>query len=188
VIILERKVLLALGDSITAGWPYDPEVSWVETIKVNSPHLKVINQGISGDTFADMLNRFKKDVSLYKPDYCIIMGGTNEAYLHISQNVLKNNFLMIIDELNKLKSYIIVGIPLPVDDIPMEEYLRDFRQWLNDYCQTNHYPVINFYKSMVDENKKIKSHFFLDGCHPNKEGYKILGQLALKRLQELKII
>lgn len=186
---VNKKTLVVLGDSITSGWPYEKEYSWVEYLKINSPKMNIYNAGISGDTFGDMLGRLEQDVLKYKPDYCIIMGGTNEAYQHIPQPVLKENFQKVVEKLAAINCQIIIGLPLPVDDRAMEAYLQDIRKWFADYCFNYKCKIIDFYSVMLNENKTgLNAKLFLDGCHPNKQGYLVMGQFAVYYLKELNLI
>ncbi|NLT96143.1 MAG: hypothetical protein GXW85_11575 [Clostridia bacterium] len=186
---MNKKTLVALGDSITSGWPYEQEFSWVNVLQQNLTNLCVLNKGVSGDTFKDMLNRFNKDVLIYKPEYCIVMGGANEAYQHIPQPVLKENFLEIIKKLKQIECNIIIGMPTPVEDEPLEKYLQEIREWYKDFSRQNHIPILDFYSLMLNKDtNKINGSLFIDGCHPNKIGYQLMGQYALKILGELNVI
>ncbi|MFZ7101883.1 MAG: GDSL-type esterase/lipase family protein [Peptococcaceae bacterium] len=184
---MKKEILITLGDSITAGWPYEQEFSWVNSLQENLINKCIMNKGVSGDTFGDMLLRFEKDVLSYEPEYCFVMGGANEAYQHIPQTVLRENFLKLIAELRKISCNIIVGIPSPVEDDLMEKYLQDIRKWLTGYCHTNNIPTLDFYTLMLDADNRIDHTFFVDGCHPNKKGYELMGEYALRKLAELKI-
>jgi lysophospholipase L1-like esterase len=183
---LNKKILVALGDSITYGWPYEQEFSWVNTLQQNLSNLCILNKGVSGDTFGDMLNRLEEDVLMYEPEYCIVMGGANEAYQHIPQPVLKENFLKIIKELKQIECKIIIGLPTPVDYEPLEKYLQEIREWLKDCSRQHQIPILDFYTLMLNKDtNKIDDSLFIDGCHPNKKGYQLMGQYALKTLGKL---
>lgn len=178
--------MVALGDSITYGWPYEQEFSWVNTLQQNLSNLCILNKGVSGDTFGDMLNRLEEDVLMYEPEYCIVMGGANEAYQHIPQPVLKENFLKIIKELKQIECKIIIGLPTPVDYEPLEKYLQEIREWLKDCSRQHQIPILDFYTLMLNKDtNKIDDSLFIDGCHPNKKGYQLMGQYALKTLGKL---
>jgi lysophospholipase L1-like esterase len=73
--------VVALGDSITQGYPFDMEASWVYILKMEKG-LDIVNKGINGDTLEGMLERFERDVISLLPGMVIIMGGTNDAFKH----------------------------------------------------------------------------------------------------------
>lgn len=173
----KNKVIVALGDSITYGYPYTPMVSWAEELK-NVTGCKVINSGVPGDTFADMLLRLEDDVFLYKPDIVTVMGGTNDVYVGYSQLQMQMNFKEVSDKIKEKKANVVIGLPLPVDD-SSEGSLQKWRQWLLEYAENQHIPVIDFYSDFVDEQGKIKEELLVDGCHPNKEGYRVMGMRVI---------
>jgi lysophospholipase L1-like esterase len=185
---VKKRTLIALGDSITFGWPYEQEFSWVNTLQKNISQLSILNKGVSGDTFADMINRLEEEVLINDPDYSIVMGGANEAYQHIPLPVLKQNFLEIIRQLQENQCEVIIGNPTPVEDVSMERYLDDFRAWLINFCKENNFRLLDFHKLMLNEgNNKINNSLFIDGCHPNKNGYELMGKYALEKLLEWNI-
>jgi lysophospholipase L1-like esterase len=80
--------VVGLGDSIT-----DDDQSWLEILRHLLAHrrpqdeIKVLNEGVSGDTTSQMISRFL-DVVLDEPDWIICFAGTNDARLH-GQSPLK---------------------------------------------------------------------------------------------------
>jgi lysophospholipase L1-like esterase len=58
---MEGKKIVCLGDSLTYGYPYGPEVSWVYYVNSRSP-LELINAGINGNTMEDLERRYQADV------------------------------------------------------------------------------------------------------------------------------
>lgn len=183
---MTKKTLVALGDSITYGFPYTPQHSWVEQIK-KATDWQVVNSGISGDTLEDMLMRLKRDVLAYRPDYVTLMGGTNDFYVGMSQPQIRNDFLAIMEALEREGSKVLVGLPLPVDDAT-EGALRLWRQWLREYCDRRGLPVIDFYRDFMDEQGRIREELLLDGCHPRIEGYEVMGRRIIQTLRDLGMI
>lgn len=68
-------VIVCMGDSITAD-----HQSWAEMLAVAlAPHVRVVNEGRSGDTSTDLLSRFSASVPPHRPDVVLIFAGTNDA-------------------------------------------------------------------------------------------------------------
>ncbi|MFZ5753713.1 MAG: GDSL-type esterase/lipase family protein [Bacillota bacterium] len=178
--------IVALGDSITYGYPFTPDVSWVERLR-RETGWKVINSGVSGDTFDDMALRLETDVFTHKPDIVILMGGTNDVYVGLSQPRIQKSFKAIIDALEAENIKIIVGIPLPVDDAT-ERPLQLWRSWLRQFCEDKGIAIIDFHQDFMDERGKMKEDLFLDGCHPRVKGYEIMGERVIKSLAELDLL
>lgn len=69
--LLDGATLVALGDSLTAMG------SWSQTV-AEELNMIGVNSGIGGDTSADALARFERDVVKKKPDFVLIGLGTND--------------------------------------------------------------------------------------------------------------
>jgi acyl-CoA thioesterase-1 len=76
------ETVVGLGDSIT-----DDDQSWLGILgcalaqRRPQDEITILNEGISGDTTAQMISRFL-DVVLDEPDWIVCFAGTNDARLH----------------------------------------------------------------------------------------------------------
>jgi len=178
----EKKIVVALGDSITYGWPFTPEVSWVEAIN-GFDGWQAINAGIPGDTLMDMADRLERDVLRYKPQAVTVMGGTNDFYHGFSQSQMQDSFTNIMRFLKEEDIEPWIGLPLPVTD-STERSLQKWRQWLKDYADGESLFVVDFYQDFINEQGKIKEKLLLDGCHPSMEGYRVMSARIKAALQK----
>lgn len=184
---IESKIV-AIGDSITYGFPYTSEGSWFN-LAAKQLNIEHVNKGVNGDTTDGMLERFYKDVLRQKLSHVIIMGGTNDAYAKISADEVINN-LQTMAELAVDNTIIpIFGLPIPCNDLEAESLLRLYREKICQYAVENTIAVINFYEAMVEEDScKIKEGLHFDGIHPNKAGYKVMAGVAVEFFTEMKIL
>lgn len=78
-------VVVALGDSITAGAPGDRAQAWparlAAQLQAAYPHVRwrVVNAGVSGDTAPLGYHRFDSDVARNRPDALLIAFGLNDC-------------------------------------------------------------------------------------------------------------
>ena len=179
---MKIKTVVALGDSITYGFPYTPNESWVEAMR-RATGWSVVNAGIPGDTLLDMEERLERDVLRYEPQLVIVMGGTNDVYQGLSQLQLMNSFLRIMERLQERGSQIWVGLPLPVDD-GIEGSLKIWREWLVSYTEREGIQLVEFFNDFVTAGGCIKEELLLDGCHPGLNGYEIMGQRIIRIIEE----
>jgi len=180
------KIFVALGASITYGYPFEPEDSWVERVRLESG-WKVINAGIPGDTFRDLNLRLAKDVLDHDPDIVCLMAGTNDVNQGLSQPVIQQEVRNLLLQLQQKNIEVIIGLPLPVKT-SREKSLSILREWLREFGESQNLPVIDFHKDFIDEAGRIRSELLIDGCHPRREGYAIMGQRAVITLKEKGII
>ncbi len=78
--------LVALGDSITAGTPGDPQAAWptglLAHLHASYPDVawRVVNAGVPGDTAPLGYARFDRDVAAAGPQAVLIAFGLNDCY------------------------------------------------------------------------------------------------------------
>jgi len=165
--------IVALGDSITQGYPFDMKASWVNILN-KEKGFNIINKGINGDTLEGMLERFQKDVIHLQADMVIIMGGTNDVFTGCSLESMQYNIKQMVKKSVDSKIIPIIGIPIPVDEPPVERKLTKFREFLKDFCEEQRVSYIDFHKAMADVNGLIKEELDFDGVHPNRNGYRAM--------------
>lgn len=84
--------IVFLGDSITAQCLY---TQYVENyFYTRYPHLRLRfhNAGVSGDTAADALGRFDRDVAAYHPKYVTILLGMNDGAAKVFEPALFDTY------------------------------------------------------------------------------------------------
>lgn len=174
----EKRVVF-MGNSITEGWKYmRPEYF------AGKPY---ICRGISGQTSPQMLIRFRPDVIALKPAVVLILTGIND----IAGNTGPSTLEMIADNITSMAELakangiqVVLCSVLPAYDFPWNpgvfpaEKIVLLNKWIKEYAATNGFAYLDYYSSMVDEQKGLKIEFSEDGVHPNEKGYKVMEQLA----------
>lgn len=177
--------LVAIGDSITEGYPFSNKESWVEYFaqKVN---CHVINKGICGDFTGGMLLRFQRDVLDYDPTHVIILAGANDAYEKISLERVSANFKAMVESCGQNGIIPIVGLPTPSLLPEEEQLLIEYRNWLKRYTDEKGISLVDFYSSFLDRIKMGQgAQLFVDDVHPSIEGYNLMGEVAVLALQDI---
>lgn len=176
--------VIALGDSLTYGYPFGKNLSWVEYA---SKELKIpiLNQGVNGNTFREMLRRLTVDVLDLKPELCVVLGGANDVYQGAAQALIQSNFAKITELLLESKIQPLVGLPPPVEDEVFEKELAKFRRWLKIHAKEHSLKTIDFYAPFIDTKKKKPiAACYEDGVHPSSKGYQGMAKAAIKVLQQ----
>jgi lysophospholipase L1-like esterase len=177
--------IIAIGDSLTYGYPFGKVLSWVE-LTSRELQVPILNQGINGNNLKDLLRRLPIDVLDLNPEYCIITGGTNDVYQGVSVKLMESNFSKLIELLKVNKIRPVAGLPAPVQDGVYEKELAKFRRWLKKIAKEKSLPTIDFYSAFIDPKmKKIIPSYLEDGVHPTSKGYEAMSKAAVKTLKNL---
>jgi lysophospholipase L1-like esterase len=176
----EKRVVF-MGNSITEGW------------KDFSPGFfsgrPYICRGISGQTTPQMLVRFRPDVIALKPKVVVILAGINDIAGNTGPATLEmiEDNIISMAELAKVNGVqVVLCSVLPAYDFPWNpgsfpsDKIILLNKWIKEYVSTNGFFHIDFYSSMVDEKKGLKTELTYDGVHPNEAGYKVMENLAEK--------
>ncbi len=199
--------LFFIGDSITAG-AWDNQGGWASRLsaqlleRLNTSERKhegfycmPYNLGVSGDTVADVIRRFEKEVSTrtYSDNetdtvqFVFAVGVNDTVYLleeerdHASDEIFKEDLLKLISLAKKITSNItFVGL-LPVEQERMDpcvwspylayrnENIERFNTIIEDTCKSEGLSFISFFdewKAFPD----LENHLS-DGLHPNDKGH-----------------
>ena len=168
--------MVCLGDSITWGFPFGPQYSWVD-LASRTLDFPMINRGINGDTADDLLERFSKDVALKVPSHVFIMVGTNDASIGVSADA----FLKTIHQLHSCtllhRVTPIFGQPVPSFDRWLEARLEKYRRGLSDFTAGKAIGLVDFSPAMLLPDGSVNRNCFTDEVHPSKTGYRMMAGL-----------
>lgn len=174
-----------MGNSITDGW-------WnADSLFFRTNHL--IGRGISGQTTAEMLVRFRRDVIELQPKRVVILAGINDIACNNGVITLENTFgnIRSMAELAKANGIaVILCSVLPAYDIPwrggmkVADKVARLNDMIHDYAQREGLPYVDYYSAMKDERGGLPARLSGDGVHPTKEGYAIMENLLLKTIGE----
>lgn len=108
---LSDAVVLALGDSLTAGYGAGQGESYPELLAEQTP-WQVINAGISGDTSAQALARLPDLLVKHQPQLVIISIGGNDFLQRQNEQQTRDNIqAMIALAQSNQAQVLLVGIP-----------------------------------------------------------------------------
>lgn len=184
--------IVCLGDSLTRGYKIPPEYAWPNILQ-NELSINVINRGISGDTTAGMLSRFYPDVVSNYPLYVIIMGGTNDIWWNVNQNIIQANTQAMVKQAEYYEIIPIIGSPLPANlegDTwglrsrveSSQKKLAQLTKSLQVQARTYNILFLDFYQLFLTEDTP-KKEYYLDCIHPSKKGHKIIAEHAVDSLK-----
>ncbi len=177
--------IIAIGDSLTYGYPFGKNLSWVEQTS-QALGIQILNQGVNGNTLREILRRVIIDAIDLNPEYCLVMGGANDVYQGYDLELMKSQLMKITQKLSEHKIKPILGIPPPILNKLYEKQMAKFRSWIKTFAKKKKYKVIDFYSAFLDSKKKRIMRVNLDDeVHPSLVGYKAMSEAAVKVLQSL---
>jgi acyl-CoA thioesterase I len=162
-------VLVALGDSLTAGYQLPPDAAFPvqleKALTSRGINVKVINAGVSGDTAADGLARL--DWALPEnADAVILELGANDALRGIPVAETTRSLTQILDKLKARQLPVLVaGMEAPRNWGP--DYVADFRAMYAGLARKYDALLYPFFLDGVALDGKLT---LADGMHPNREG------------------
>jgi lysophospholipase L1-like esterase len=178
--------IVFLGDSITDNWFSDAGTEF-------SPGKTYINRGISGQTTAQMLLRFRQDVISLRPAAVLILAGTND----IAGNTGASTLAMIQDNLRSMTELaksshirVILASLLPVTDYPWRPGLRpsarvrSLNAWIKRYARSTGATYLDFYSALTNARGGMDAALADDGVHPTAAGFAIMTPLAQRAIDE----
>jgi len=178
--VAPRVVLM--GDSITEFW------------EVADPALfdgKLINRGISGQTTAQMLLRFRADVVALRPKVVHVLGGTNDVAGNggpTSPQDFRNNIMSMVELAQANGISVILGSVPPAAAFPWRPevkpapLIKALNVWMHDYAVSKGLRFIDYHKELAGAGGELKPDLGNDGVHPNRKGYRIMRRLLEQEL------
>lgn len=180
-----RPKAVFMGDSITDGWPGADNAFFVDN--------NFLGRGISGQTTAHMLARFRRDVVDHKPKYVVILAGTNDIARNNGPVNLEDVFGNIVSmceiaKANKIKPVICSVIPAKAyrwrpEVTDAAQQIMKLNDMLKEYAKANKIMYVDYHSAMADAEGGLPVELAKDGVHPTPEGYKIMEEILVKALK-----
>jgi acyl-CoA thioesterase I len=164
-----RPVIVAFGDSLTAGYGADPGDSYPDYLEkdlnAGGYHYQVINQGISGNTTKDGVDRLQDALSL-KPVLVIVAFGGNDGLRGLPIASTRENLDRIVSTVQQSGAKVVLGgITLPPNY--GADYIRQFNQTYALLAAKYHVPMLPF---LLKNVYGVAGSMQADGIHATDQG------------------
>lgn len=163
--------ILALGDSLTAGFGLPRDEGFVAQLQValreaGYPSLTVLDGGVSGDTTAG--GRARLDWALAeKPHGAIVALGANDGLRGLPPAATAQNLAAILDRLLEREKIPVLLAGMKAPPNLGAEYGREFEQAFSRLAAR---PGVIFYPFFLEGVAAVPALNQPDGIHPNREG------------------
>jgi len=179
----ERRVVF-FGDSITDNWSKAGYGGFF-------PGKPYLNRGISGQTTAQMLVRFRQDVVDLRPKAVVILAGTNDIAGNsgpMTNEEIEANITTML-ELGRVHGIaVVLSSIVPVHNYTVQsemgfplrppERIAELNRWLKAKAAATGAIYLDYFSAMVDDKGLLRRELAEDGLHPNNAGYAIMAPLA----------
>jgi acyl-CoA thioesterase-1 len=179
-----RKIVAAFGDSISAGFGVGQGKSFPDDLQrlIDRGRLpfRVINEGVSGDTTTDGVERLSTVLALH-PAIVVLEFGGNDGLRGLPVESTRNNLATMIEGLQAAGiKVILAGMTLPPNYGP--DYIRPFERMYTDLARRYKITLIPFILQGVGGNPRLTQP---DGIHPTAEGAEVVANTVMQYLQPL---
>jgi lysophospholipase L1-like esterase len=184
--------IVTFGDSLTVGYqsptPRNPNgeaTPYGRFLQEKlGPSAEVLIRGVNGELTAEMTMRLGTDVLPLRPDYVVILGGTNDLGWGAQPKEVMRNLVTMYERVRGSGAQpVAVTIPsiLGFDDaIPPR---RTLNRLIMEYGRNKPQPVVDLFTATVEpETLRLAGAYSNDGLHLTTEGYRLLGELLYREV------
>jgi acyl-CoA thioesterase-1 len=168
-----ERVIVAFGDSLTAGYGVAPDQAYPALLearlRAEGYRYRVINAGVSGDTTAGGLRRVDWTLRS-RPDIVLLELGANDALRGLDLGQVRSNLDAMIARFQAAGARVLLlGMRLPPNyGTP---YAGEFERLYKDLADRRKIPLMPFFLEGVAAVARLNQP---DGIHPTPEGYRIV--------------
>lgn len=191
--------IICFGDSLTAGFqspspehPTGQETPYGRFLQeLLGASVEVRVSGICGEVTGEMAMRFRRDVLQHRPDYVVVLGGTNDLGWNAAPADIMRNLIKMY-ELARASEIVPVPVTVPSVRVDITGGGSDAQAWLEqhverrrvlnglirDYAASKHLAGVDLFTATADpETGQLEAAYSNDGLHLTTAGYRLLARL-----------
>lgn len=172
----ERPLVLAFGDSLTAGYGLDPGLGFAPQLQAmlrrHGIAARVADGGVSGDTSAAARARLAWTIDglKEKPDLVIVELGANDMLRMVDPGETERNLDAVLAELGRRRIPVLLAGMLAARNLD-PVYAKRFEAIYPALARKHR---VAFYPFFMDGVAAVPGITLPDGMHPNFGGVKII--------------
>lgn len=182
---VQAKVILILGDSLSAGFGIAQQQSWPALLELRLTTqgyaYGVANISISGETTRGGLSRLPLALKQHNPAIVIIALGANDGLRGLPLEQMHENLRTMIQQCKETHAKVLlVGMQLPPNY--GAEYTRKFRETFSDLARQQKIALEPFlFAGFADRQEAFQN----DGIHPTAKTQTLMLDNVWRSLQPL---
>jgi len=179
-----ERVIVAFGDSLTAGYGVAPEEAYpallAARLRGEGYRYQVVNAGVSGDTTAGGLRRVDWALRA-RPNIVLLELGVNDALRGLDLGQVRANLDAIVTRFEAGGARVLLlGMRLPPNY--GARYAGEFARIYDEIARQRKLALMPFFLDGVGAVPALNQP---DGIHPTAEGYRIVVDRLWPHLQPL---
>lgn len=179
-----RPLLVCFGDSLTAGLGADEGQTYPDFLQRDLDrdgyHYRVVNEGVSGDTTKDGVDRLA-DVVALKPAVVVLEFGGNDGLRGFKVDTTRGNLATMITALKGAGAKVVLaGMTLPPDYGP--DYVNAFTANYPMLGRKYDLPVLPF---LLQGAYGVDGMIQRDGIHATDKGNEVVANNVLPLVERL---
>jgi len=180
----KKPRVVFMGDSITEFWGQQDAAFFTQG---------KLDRGISGQTTAQMLLRFRQDVIDLHPQAVHIMAGTNDVAGNTGPATLEQveGHIASMAELARAHGIRVILASVPPagrfpwrPEVELVPIIRALNHWMQDYARRNGCTYVDYNGAMATPEGAMQPGLADDGVHPTRKGYALMEPLAETAIQQ----
>lgn len=166
----EQKVLLVMGDSLSAAYNLPTQQGWVALsaarMKTSHPQWRVVNASISGETSSGGISRLPAALKIHKPNLVIIELGANDGLQGLPLAQTRKNLSQMIQLAKASQAKVLlIGIQIPPNY--GKAYTQGFAANYTELAKQEKIALLPFLLAPIATDRK---YFQRDQVHPTAAG------------------
>jgi len=189
-------ILVALGDSITAGtplWDPDPHVrvkigdrldersSWVYWAASMQSGVEFRNHGVNLEKAEQVAARL--EAAVIGADALVVQSGVNDLVRGGTLEGAERDLRWMVRRADELGLRVSITELIPNNNFPeLDKLIRELNRRIHALAANEGIPVLPFYRTLEDRERpgRIRPDWTNDGNQPSVEGHRRLGELAFR--------
>jgi len=197
----DRIIIVALGDSTTAGTPGfrspieapptgsgDERSQYAYWLMQAHPEWDVRNRGVNGERTDAIARRFDRDVGAAAPTVVVVIGGVNDIYQGREVDEVERNLASIYERARAAGIKVLAGTIIPFDTATPEQNRRmhQVNAWILARPERDpNVATVDTRRAVASPDDPDRLISSPDGLHPSIDGYRRMAEAIRSSLESL---
>jgi acyl-CoA thioesterase I len=150
------------------------------------PEWEVLNRGVNGERSDQIAARFDRDVLQERPDVTVVLAGVNDVYQGFPKEFTERNLRNVYSKGRENRIILVTATILPYNTMSRKaaSAIRELNEWIAATSVEFDATCADTNRAVADPNDRDRLAGSPDGLHPGVEGYRRMGEVISRAIQE----